>query len=184
MSEIIKIDSIRALKALDGAEKILANPRPIMEMIAEELYRVARRSFETQSSPDGIPWVPLSLRYAKWKSKRFPGRGMLRLRGQLLRSLKRGVEGKNIAFVSEGPLDHANAHQYGFNGVVTVSAHTRAKTRKSLRRKANRKNPFYPVKSFSRRMHIPARPSMGFPPASERQMVECIKEMITGAANG
>jgi phage virion morphogenesis protein len=182
MSEIIKIDSIKALRDLENGERVLSNPRPILQMIAEELYRVARNSFESQSSPDGVAWAPLSRRYLTWKSKRFPGRGLLRLRGQLLRSLKRGVDG-NKAFVSEGPLAHAAVHQYGFNGTVTVNTHmrqlkARGRGKKRIQARATR------VHGFTRDMRIPARPSLGFPITSERKVVQDIKAMITGAMNG
>jgi phage virion morphogenesis protein len=179
MSETVRVDSIDALKAVEGLGDLMANPKPILQLIAEELYRVARNCFEKQSSPEGQAWQALSPRYAKWKSKRFPGRGILRLRGQLIRSLKRGIEGNDTAFVSEGPLSHAAVHQYGFDGTVTVPAHMR-KIKSAFGRKLKGGAKSIQVSAHSRHMRIPARPSMGFPPISQERVAQDIRELITG----
>jgi len=190
--EQVRVDAFDVLRKLKGSEQLFANPKPLLQMIAEELYRVARVSFETQSAPGGQAWPPLSLRYAKWKSKRFPGRGILRLRGQLIRSLKRGIE-KNSAWVSEGPLAHAAVHQYGFNGTVTVPAHTRKIVKRSTfehtmesgkRKRILRSQGVTQVRAHSRHMRIPARPTMGFPLDSQERVAQDIKDLITAPYGG
>lgn len=180
--EQIRVDAFDALRKLKGSEELFANPNPLLQMIAEELYRVARVSFERQGAPDGTPWRPLSARYAKWKSKRFPGRGILRLRGQLIRSLKRGIEGRT-AWVSEGPLAHAAVHQYGFDGTVTVPAHTR-QIKRAFGRKLKGGPKAIQVRAYSRHMRIPARPTMGFPLDSQERVAQDIRDLITAPYEG
>ncbi len=182
MSEEVRIESFDVLRKLKGSEELFSHPEPLLQMIAEELYRVARVSFETESSPEGLPWAPLSLRYARWKSKKFPGRGILRLRGQLIRSLKRGIEEKT-AWVSEGPLAHAAVHQYGFNGNVSVPEHTR-KLKAIGQGKKRITGRTTHVRAHTRRMRMPARPSMGFPLDSQERIAENIRHLITAPYEG
>lgn len=180
MTERIHIDAIDALRATGRLEKILARPKPFLHIIAEELYRVGRQSFESEADPEGKRWHPLSLRYARWKSKRFPGRGILRLRGQLVRSLRRGITDRT-AWVTAGPLKHAAVHQYGFDGTVQVPAHVR---RLKSTRKRKYKKTTCQVRSFSRRMRILARPYLGFPISSEKQVIADIEQLIPIEFNG
>jgi phage virion morphogenesis protein len=187
MSEEVRVDAIDALQKIDGMGALLANPKPILQLIAEELYRVARNSFDTNASPDGVAWAPLSRKYAAWKSARFPGRGMLRSSGRLIRTVQRGITG-NTAYVQEGPLDYAAVHQYGFDGMVTVPAHTRRVKSRSMFAKVGGKRTMQAqgitqVRSFVRHMHIPARPSMGFPVSSQERVAEDIRNLIVDKGN-
>ena len=51
--------------------KQLGNLRPVLQSIAEEMFRRARQAFQQERSPEGVPWPTLTKRYARRKLKRF-----------------------------------------------------------------------------------------------------------------
>jgi phage virion morphogenesis protein len=182
---IIAIQAGGALTALRGVESALKNPRPYLEMIADELFRVTKNSFQAQTSPEGKPWASLSPKYAAWKSRHGKGaQGILRFRGQLLRQIFSGVTG-NTAFISTGNLAHAAIHQFGFNGVESVSAHKRASYKRAPigGKRRTRTVREHGVGNFTRHMRMPARPYLGFPKASEAAMIEVIEQDIAAKGN-
>jgi len=152
----------------------------ILAGLAEWLFLVTRESFGKQGTPEGAPWPALSARYAAWKAKRRPGKTMLQLRGDLVRSIIRGVEG-DTAFVGSN-LPYAAAHQYGFSGTVAVPAHRRAIP--SRGRGKNRKlGGIALVTAHSRRMHLPARPFLPSPEFAEIEGAKQAEEIIQGQVN-
>lgn len=143
-----KIDTTDAMNRLGRLLAAFKNPRHFMQLIAEELHRIARASFQNESSPEGVKWAPLSIRYALRKAKLGKGsQGILRFRGQLFRSLRRGVDGK-VAWATAGPLAHAGIHQHGG--------------------KTGRKH----------RVMMPARPYLGFPQDSQERVARDIEQAV------
>ncbi|HET8942291.1 MAG TPA: phage virion morphogenesis protein [Rudaea sp.] len=45
--------------------------------IGEYMLRATRARADREAAPDGVPWVPLSPKYAKRKARKRPGAGML-----------------------------------------------------------------------------------------------------------
>lgn len=184
----IRVDVRDALEATGRLEQVLEHPKPFLEIIAEELYLIGRQSFEREQSPEGRPWFPLSLRYKQRKARMFPGRGILRFRGQLVRSLRRGIdEGSATAWATAGPLAHAAVHQHGVYGNVSVRAHRRRIKSRDIRQGRSKiASGVGFVKQHMRRMHIPARPYLGFPPEAQeraaRDIEETAKEIFDGKA--
>ena len=185
MAEIIKVNVAGTIKDLNGVRSVLQNPKPYLIMIANELMRVCRLSFERESSPEGAKWAPLSRRYAAWKAQRMPGRGMLRAKGQLVRTIFTGTT-QNSAFISTANLPHAARHQYGFAGSETVRAHIRAahSRRAPGGKRQSVKVRAHSVSSFIRTVRIPARPYVGFPAASEKRIVQDIEQDLIARAGG
>lgn len=64
----------RKLFMLDGDDDLGVN-------MLEAATDSHQRAIDTQTSPDGEPWPPLSERYEKWKSRRMPGAPMAFLFG-------------------------------------------------------------------------------------------------------
>ncbi len=170
----IRIEAGDVKKRLEKIEGALQQPRPFLQMIAEELFRVGRNSFEKQTSPDGTPWRVLSRRYAAWKAKKFPGRGILRLRGQLIRGLRRGVTG-NTAWATAGPLAHAAVHQFGFDGTVNIPEHSRKVKLTRRQKRMGITSGSRTVRAHTRHMRMPARPYLGFPKSSEQRVIQDIE---------
>lgn len=139
----------RRLRAL-GAR--FANPKEFLERIAEKLLQVARRSFEREASPEGRPWVRLTPAYAERKQRLVGRRNILQFSGTLVRSLHRGVQGNQFAFVSTGQLPYARIHQFG--GQAGRGHWAR----------------------------IPARPYLGFPPAAQKEVAEDIEQLLEKTA--
>ncbi len=174
---MIKVDISDAMKSLNRLEQALRHPAVFLRIISEKMARRARISFEREQSPEGHKWAPLSPRYAAWKTRRMPGRGILRASGQLVRSIHSGVTDRT-AFISTANLPHAAIHQYGFVGGMTVKAHVRAG---HMRRAAGGKRKTIAVRphgvsAFRRWMAIPARPYLGFPLADQREATEDIAQ--------
>jgi phage virion morphogenesis protein len=185
MGDVIRINVAGTIRDLNRVRAVLQNPKPYLVMIANELGRVSRQAFEKESSPEGAKWAPLSPRYSAWKIKKMPGRGILRAKGQLVRTIFTGTT-ERTAYISTANLPHAAIHQYGFMGSVTVQAHIRPAhmrrkpggKRKSISVKA------HPVSAFSRFVRIPARPYVGFPPASEKRIVQDIEQDLIAKSGG
>lgn len=54
-------------------------------------FRNSREGWNrAQRTVDGRPYTPLSLKYKDWKSKNYPGRGILHLSGDLMRAVTGG----------------------------------------------------------------------------------------------
>jgi len=78
------------------------------------------QAFETKGQSIGYKWKPLSPAYAAWKSRHFPGRPLLVLRGPMKRSLT-SSSSRNAIFNRTGGrqlilgtrIKYAKFHQYG-----------------------------------------------------------------------
>ena len=62
--------------------------------VEQTFYEIETKLFRTEGASGGQAWPALTAKYAAQKSRRFPGRGILRLTGDLQRSLTgRGAGG-------------------------------------------------------------------------------------------
>ena len=135
--------------------KRLGNLRPVLQSIAEEMFRRTRAAFQQERSPEGVPWPALTERYARRKRKRFRPRKKLVAGGTLLRGIHRGVdEARGLAFVSTLDLPYARIHQLGG--------------------RAGR----------GRRTLIPARPFLPSAATTEKLALEAIEESFSEAIGG
>ncbi len=60
-----------------------------------KLWRDVERNFEEEGKGAG-GWAPLSTAYAKWKTRRYPGKPILQREGRLLNSLRPSNDGRSI----------------------------------------------------------------------------------------
>jgi phage gpG-like protein len=60
---------------------------PFTEIADDFRNTVETRQFSSQGSSSGIPWAALSLKYAAWKARHYPGHGIEDREGHLRRSL-------------------------------------------------------------------------------------------------
>jgi phage gpG-like protein len=80
-----------------------------LKAVDQAFRRMERALFASEGSSGGSQWSALSPRYAKWKKRRYPGRKILQLKGQLRRSLAE-LGGQHIA----------RAHYDGTHGLLEV----------------------------------------------------------------
>lgn len=67
----------------------VTNWKPAMEAAVRRLkVEASQTAFATQGASLGEPWKPLSPEYARWKEKRYPGRGILVRTGKMQRSFQ------------------------------------------------------------------------------------------------
>lgn len=90
--------------------------RPVWATVRGLMYEQTRRVFDAQGLP--TRWPALSPRYAAWKARRFPGRGILVLTGDLVDSLttegSRGIFAVTPkGFTYGSTLPYFPAHQQG-----------------------------------------------------------------------
>lgn len=133
--------------------------KQILEDMKVRLSEEFDRNF-TRKAFFSNKWKPRK----QYRSKR-PMRGSLLLvSGRLRRSIKATVTSKGLEFRSDTP--YAAMHNEGFNGSVTIKAHSRrvAKTGK-----------YYRVRSYTKSMTMPERRFIGDAP----NVREMIKEIIS-----
>lgn len=71
-------------KQLDSTGEVLKDFKPEMELIGDFLVDFFSNAvFETEGSILGENWEPLSDKYFEWKTKNYPGRGILERTGAL-----------------------------------------------------------------------------------------------------
>lgn len=186
-----EIDISEVLRDMNLLEKVMQNPRPFLEMIASRMELIGKRSFEQQRSPVGVPWTPLSPKYAVRKAKKGKGaQGILRFSGRLIRSLYSGVEGRK-AFVSTGPLVNANVHQYGFSGPQSVAAHIRKQKSRNVYGRLEGKRGrrllavgIAHVTPFTRYMRMPPRPYLGVSDRDLKEIIQDVEDMANKMFGG
>lgn len=175
----VTVDYSNVSERLQALLRRLKNPRAWLNVIAEELYRVARGSFEQQQSPEGDPWAPLKEPYATVKQAKYPNRQILQASRRMFRSLRRGVEG-NRAFVQTLPLPYAAAHQFGSTHMIPA---LRAKPGKALRFFTSAGEAVFARGTRAHPVTIPARPFLGFPPDAQERVVAEIEEALAETMN-
>lgn len=170
----IKVDISDLTRKLQELARKLQNPAGLLKLIAEELLRVARTSFERQRSPEGVPWRPLSEPYATFKHSQAGARNTLQFSGRLFRSLHSGIEGKR-AFIQTLPLAYARAHQFGSTHQIPEIKPRRAK---ALRFFGPGGAPIFAMRVKAHSVTIPARPFLGFPEDAQKRVVEDIEDAL------
>lgn len=159
--------------------------------ISEWLRLVIRTSFERQATAEGAPWKPLTPRYAMRKK----GPGILRETSAMFEQTTRGgvVEGNTVVFGSS--LPYAAAHQFGFEGDVSVRESIRrlrapgrdtwgkilGKNNKMVRGKIAMGVAFPKVAAHTRHMNIPARPFLPSREFAEAEGSKIAQEYLEGA---
>ena len=180
----VTIDFSDVTAKLEALLAKLKHPLVYLNVIAEELFLVTKRSILKQESPEGEPWAPLTEPYATWKHTKKPNKGILRFSDRLFGGLgatkiRRGVEG-NRAFVQTLPLPYAAAQQWGSRHMIPA---LRAKKAKALRFFGPGGAAIFARSTRAHMVNIPARPYLGFPEAAQERVVAEIEEAIAGTMN-
>ena len=164
------LDDAEALGALDRLRRAAEHPRGGMEAIGAHFVFSSQRNIETETSPEGVRWPPLSPRTA---NKRI-GKGrrgyehMLRVTTQLYRSIVYEATDASVEWGSN--VEYARVHQLG--GVIDMPAREGTVTLKSIRRKGGgirsrfartgtRGATSRVVSIRAHQVRIPARPYLG-----------------------
>lgn len=151
----VKVDGSEVRALFQRLTERVRNPRPVLEDAASRLLRIHTRARDTQSSPEGVPWPSLSLRYARRKLARFGPRKKLVARGTLMRSVHSGLlEGNRGVFISTGELPYARIHQFGGQA------------------------------GRGRKTRIPARPYLPSNELAERTVAESLEDALAEAGEG
>lgn len=130
------LDITEVNKAINQA--LEAEKRDLMGSLGAIVKNATLINFKKETSPDGTPWIP---------SKRAQKEG-----GQTLRDT--GILRNSISYqvVSDTEVQigtnvpYGAIHQFGFDGIIGVPAHTRAG---------------HSVKAHDRKLVMPARPFIG-----------------------
>ncbi len=100
---------------LDRFSDNIGNARPVFDAMADEFGLSMRAQFSQQGAHTGAKWAPLSPAYAAWKSKRYPGKPIMELTGDLKKSLTNrsfGVERiTNLGMTVGTDIPYAIYHQ-------------------------------------------------------------------------
>ena len=153
---IVKADSAQIRRLLGQLGKRFRNPGPLMVGVAEWLRKTAREAFEGEKSPEGKPWQPLDLLYARAKERALKRRTtILKRRGFLFEGLHSGVSPDGfVAFAATNPLPYARIHQKGGRAGRGLKA------------------------------RIPARPYLPGPELAEREGALIVEEGLQGEIKG
>ena len=161
---------------------MLATLRQLPHKLGAEIVRYSLQRFREQGW-DGTPWQKRNP-----KAKRNTGRAILVDRGRLRRSI-RIIDTTPTSVTVGSNVPYAQAHNEGFNGTVSIKAHTRhikyrykytdlnapLKARKdgTKRYKVRQKTDTYQtkVKAFTRRMRTPRRQFLGDSPYMRRNLL-------------
>ena len=75
----VTIDGLqKVMQQLDATGEVLKDFKPEMELIGDFLVDFFSNAvFETEGQIIGENWAPLSEQYQEWKTKNYPGRGIL-----------------------------------------------------------------------------------------------------------
>ncbi len=177
MSVTIKVDRSRFEEAMKRLEAVLRDKAGMLGAIAARLEEITRRAFAQERSPEGQPWKPLSVPYARLRT----GGGILNRSGRLQRSVRSGVRG-DTAFV-EATAPHAAAHQFGH---VFPGRTIRAKGDKPLRFSFfdGSLNAVFARHAKVGPRRLPARPFLPSAETVEREAVAMIEKRIEKAIRG
>lgn len=98
-------------------ENNVQDAAPVFDAMADHVVTMNKRQFDGRGNYYGGGWSPLSPKYAAWKSRQRPGKGILEFDGLLRESLTQrpfGVDEITSKSMTVGTgLDYASYHQYG-----------------------------------------------------------------------
>lgn len=103
-------------RTLESIDLRAENATPVWEALADRFLDDERRQFESEGGFGSGRWSPLSPRYAAWKAKHYPGRGILVRTGEGRASLTSGPQVRAITpttMVIGSAVDHLRYHQRG-----------------------------------------------------------------------
>ena len=102
-------------KALNRIAQAGRNLREPLGDMGEHLLNTHRERWVLEKSPDGIPWEPLSERYAARKRRKRPAAGMLVYDDLLEGTLRYQIRGNALELGTNRP--YGATHQFGRDGI-------------------------------------------------------------------
>jgi len=94
---------------LDYVGKELKDFRKPLKKSSELLLKTWEQNFDAQGSTLGEPWQRLSPKYAAWKAKRYPGKGILVRTGKMRKSFRDSVT--SVSATLTNPTPYFRYHQ-------------------------------------------------------------------------
>jgi phage gpG-like protein len=143
----------------------------LLVAVAEWLRFDIRQAFEKQSSPEGVPWKPLTAAYA---AKKKGGLRILELTGALFASADRSVAISGNQVSASSSLPYAGIHQFG--GTIHIPD-IFPKKAKALFFMAGGKNVFA-KKVKAHNVTMPARPFLPSPEFAGKEAAMVVDETI------
>lgn len=108
----IEVDDAEARYLFAAIRARGRNPRPLLQEIGSVLEDSTRQRFRSETSPDGVKWAPISDEWREEKEERGFNTGILKMRGDLLNSVRSEVQGAEaVEIIASQP--YAAIHQYG-----------------------------------------------------------------------
>ena len=176
---VVKCDAANVTISLHKFALSLGAKEQLLRIIGAGQLKSVRRTFAEQGSPSGS-WAPLSPVSLQWRKYKNGGGGhrLLIDKGLLLNSITFAVQGNSVVIGTA--LGYAGVHQYGFDGAQNVRPYSYTRRQKSrdasgkfkIVNKAGRGQTVtrktvsgiatVNVRSFTRHLHIPARPFLVF----------------------
>lgn len=134
--------------------------------IGEYLLRSTRERAAKQESPDGVPWVPLSAKYAAYKQKKRPGVPILKFDAHMLGDRLAYQVGDDYVQIGTNVV-YGAIHQFG--GTVRRASYSRVSDKALI---------------GSGQAKIPARPYLGLSEADRTELGEILKDHLQAAIDG
>lgn len=110
-----EVDS--AVARLNTLSAVADNPEAAAGSAALVVSRAIQRNFDEEGRP--VPWPPLSIPYALWKARRYPGRKILERTLALRSSIRVDVEPDlfgTASIAASTDIPYAPFHQFGAPG--------------------------------------------------------------------
>lgn len=136
--------------------------RPLMVEIGSALEDSTRKRFRSERSPDNIPWAPISAEWRKAKQERGFAAGILKMRGDLLNSVRFEADESSATVIASQP--YAAIHQFG--GTIRPRRAKALKVGGRLRKSVT----------------IPARPYMGLSKADAAEVLDAARDFLARSA--
>lgn len=138
------------------------NLRPLMNEIGSALEDSTRQRFRTERSPDGARWAPISQEWRAEKAERGLASGILKMRGDLLNSVRYEADADGVSVIASTP--YAAAHQFG--------ATIRPRRGKALKVRGR----------LLSSVRIPARPYLGLSADDRAEVLDAARDFLARAA--
>ena len=172
-----------AQNAVKALQRALADKRPILRQIGEELVASTDERFVSMQAPDGAPWKPLNPKTIQRKRNK---QKILTERGLLRGSIHYELNGDTLEVGTD--RKYGAIHQFG--GVVKIPARTQTV---KVGTKGKNKGRFMKAKSkaahaiertFTIPAHdvsIPARPFLGLSAEDEQAIQRIVEKRLRDA---
>jgi len=102
-------------RAINRYADVVKDFRPVWKQVKADFVRIETEQFDSQGGRSGAAWAPLSLNYAAWKAKYFPGQTTLKLTGLMFSQMTSGLQTTSLPMkLVMGPtVNYAGIHQQG-----------------------------------------------------------------------